>query len=381
MTRSTLLSSIVRSAPIVALLGLTACGESPVTPVGAAQNSPEAMFAQILDKLGTIEHRIDSLEATLDGSADHTSVLQKLDEIGSAIGGGGGGAVLAALQAAQLDSLVLLASYIAEDASSGSWEVCGEVELAGKGGLEFGGGAEGRGAADAGAWAGTGAHAGAKAQASFEVKGGVELGLAGKIGGCVPLGAGSPPVRPAPAGPLRSAELDGLRDVMASLTSQFNLSPTSVTQSVDGIRTAFQSPGSLTLQNVGGYLPLPPAMAAMASDPLGTAVGRLSGLHTSAQSALCGGSGWGSTLSTIVQEACVIIGQGGLSNVSVFADIADTYPVVQAAVGNICTRVNSIGLQRLIIPSWDVTIINTTYQVFPGYNQRLFGNYTSVACP
>jgi hypothetical protein len=100
-----------------------------------------------------------------------------------------------------------------------------------------------------------------------------------------------------------------------------------------------------------------------------------------AQGSLCSAGGWGPNVTSIIAEACDVIDAGGLANITAFADIANTYPVVQNAVTNVCTRVNSIGLQRLIIASYDVTILGNDYQVFPGYNQRLFPSYTSLACP
>jgi hypothetical protein len=120
----------------------------------------------------------------------------------------------------------------------------------------------------------------------------------------------------------------------------------------------------------------------MAANPLGTATSRVNGLLTSAQSALCT-AGWSGSMSTIITQACSVINAGGIANFTIMADITATYPAVQTAVTNVCTRVNAIGLQRLVIPSWDVTfpLGIGTVNVFPGYNQRLFANYTSLTCP
>jgi len=357
----TMLRSTTRLSAFLAMLATAGC-DSPVNPLDAQEASTQAMLAQILDKLGTIEERIDSLEATMTGT-------------------GGAGLVLTGLPAAQLDSVLALASYLAEDASSGSWEACGGAELNGEFGIDWKGTAEGEGKGSLGAWAGTGAYAGADVKVSQEVGGGFKIGGKGGVEFCYPLGAGSPPVRPTPAGPMRAPELDQLRTTLDGLTTQFNLTPATLAASLSGVSTVISSPGSLSLAGVGTMLPLPPAVASIASNPVGTVTSQISNIAGQAQSALCSGSGWGSNMSAVITQACSVINSGGMANFTVLADIANTYPAVEAAISTVCTRVNSIGLQRLIIPSWDVTIVNTTYEVFPGYNQRLFPSYTSVACP
>jgi hypothetical protein len=120
----------------------------------------------------------------------------------------------------------------------------------------------------------------------------------------------------------------------------------------------------------------------MASDPLGTATDRIQDLSETAQSALCSTT-WGPNISAVITQACDIIDSGGIANFTVLSDIADTFPGIQTAVSTTCMRINTIGLQRLIIPSWDVTfpLGIGTVNVFPGYNQRLFPNYTSLSCP
>ena len=349
---------------LVALASLTGCGDSPMTPdpVGAAQESTAAMFAQILDKLESIEDRIDSLEATVDAT-------------------GGGELVLTGLPAAQLDSIIALTSFIGHEMTSGGLEACASIGLAGDFGTEWIGEAEGEGAGHLGAWAGTGAYAGGKITAKAEVGVAIKIEGAGGVEYCHPLFASTPPARPSPAGPLRSAEVDQLGSTLDGITSQFNLTPATLSESLGGIGSAISSPGSISLQTLGSVVPLPPAMASLATNPLGTLSGHISGLATGVQSALCSGGDWGANLSNVVQQACGLIDTGGLANFTVMADIANTFPALQTAVGNVCSRVNGIGLQRLVISSWDLTILGTTYNVFPGYNQRLFPNYTNVACP
>jgi len=321
-----------------------------------------AMFAEIIDKLESIEERIDSLEEVVGSS-------------------GGGELVLTGLPAAQLDSVLALASFLAEDATSGSFELCAAGGFAGEFGTAWIGEAEGEGAGHLGAWAGTGAYAGGKITAKAEVAGGIKV--EGALGGsfCYPLFAGNPAVRPVP-GPMRAPELDQLRTTLSTVSGQFGMDEDMLAQSINGIGAAIGSPGSLGLANMGDHLPLPPALSNLANDPVGTVAGGLQGLTSTAQSALCSGIGWGGPVSTVISDACDVIGNGGLASITVLSDIASTYPAVQATVSTACTRLNTIGLQRLIIPSWDVTfpLGIGTVNVFPGYNQRLFPNYASFAC-
>jgi hypothetical protein len=328
------------------------------------------MFAEILDKLETIEERIDSLEASL-------------TEAGSVQ------VTLTGEPAGQLDSLLAVTSWIARDIvgeSLGGWEICGAFDAGFEVELKFASAAEGKASVDLGAWAGTGAFAGGTVKAAGNLEGGVAgQGKAG-IEYCNPFGTKALPDEARPAsplasGPARSPELDQLEASLTTLTTQLNLTPATLAQALGGVGSAFSGTGSLDLQNVGDYLPLPSGLAAVADDPMGAALSRVQGLSSSAQSALCSGSGWGSNVSAIVSESCDVIDGGGLANITAFADIASSYPVVQNAVTTVCTRVNSIGLQRLVIPSWDVTILGSTYEVFPGYNQRLFPSYTTMTCP
>ncbi|MGE0158961.1 MAG: hypothetical protein AB7T31_06070 [Gemmatimonadales bacterium] len=361
-------TSVPLSLALAALfLAVGACGDTPLTPdeAGASQGSTMALFAEILDKLETIEGRIDSLEAAVESS------------------GGGGELVLTGLPAAQLDSVLMLASYLAEDAVGGSWEACGNIDLAGEFGFEWVGEAEGEGAGHLGAWAGTGAYAGGKLSSKAALGGGIKLEGGLGVEFCHPLGAGSPPVRPAPAGPARAPALDGLRTTLTNATTQFNLTPDAVAQSITGVAGAISAPASFNLLSIGDQLPLPSALSGLANDPVGAVAGGLQGLMSTAQSGLCSGTGWGGPVSNVIANACNVIGSGGIGNFTVLADVASTYPAIQTAVSNACGRINSIGLQRLVISSWDVTfpLGIGTVNVFPGYNQRLFPNYTSFACP
>lgn len=134
--------------------------------------------------------------------------------------------------------------------------------------------AEGKADASLGAWAGTGAFAGGEVKVAGAFGGSFKLEAGGGVEFCAPLGGGAPPVRAASAGPTRSPELDQLRTTLTGLTSQFNLTPATLGQSLTGISTAIASPGSINLQSVGGYLPLPPALSSIAANPVGASEAR-----------------------------------------------------------------------------------------------------------
>ena len=121
---------------LASMLAAAGCGDTPLTPdeLGATEESVIAMFDQILDKLETIEGRIDSLEAVVEST-------------------GGGELVLTGLPAAQLDSVLALASFLAADATSGSFELCAAGGLAGEFGTAWIGEAENECAGHLGAWA------------------------------------------------------------------------------------------------------------------------------------------------------------------------------------------------------------------------------------
>jgi hypothetical protein len=368
-------SVFVRLGGLVALVVAAGCGDSPISPdeLDAAQASEiQAMLGEVLAKLGDIEERIDSLEATI-------------DEAGSMP------VTLTGLPAEQLDSIMAVASWIAQDIveeSMGGWEFCGEFAGGFEVGLKFASQAEGKASADLGAWAGTGAFAGGTVKGAGTLEGGLAGEGKAAIAYCNPFGEKVLPgdARPATAplnGPSRAGELAALETALTNVATQLNLTPAALSQALTGVGGAFSGSATFDLQGVGDYLPLPPALAAIADDPIGTAVSRVQGLTTTATSALCSGGNWGTNVSVIINQACDVIDAGGLASITVLADIASTYPAVQMAVGNACTRVNSIGLQRLIVPSWDVTfpLGIGTVEVFPGYNQRLFPNYASFACP
>jgi len=363
---------------LVSALAASGCEGSPLDPeeLDAAQASQlQSMLSEVLLKLDGIDARIDSLEATIDAA-------------------GAMPVTLTGLPAEQLDSLMAITSWLAQDIveeSMGGWEFCGEFAGGLEVGLKFASEAEGKGRADLGAWAGTGAFAGGEVKAT----GGLEGGLAGEakaaIEYCNPFGTKVLPGESRPAavpifaaaGPSRAGELAQLETALTNVAGQLNLTPDALGQALTGIGGAVSSSGGLRIQNIGTHLPLPSGLAAIANDPVGSAVARVQDLSTTARSALCSGGSWGSTVSTIITQACSIINTGGIANFAVLADVANTYPVVEAAIGTVCTRVNSVGLQRLMIPSWDVTLplgIGTV-EVFPGYNQRLFPSYVSVACP
>lgn len=373
MVWKSLSRTLIPVSGLVFVVSAASCGgDSPVGPseAGAQQTSDAAMLAQILAKVDSIESKIDQQSLTINA---------RIDSLEAHIGlAGGGGTVL---PAAQIDSILALASFIADNSSSGGFELCGSFQLGGELGLELGAGAEGRAVGDLGAWAGTGAFAGAKIKPALGLKGGLKGALGGGISGCIPLGGSTPPSRPAPAGPQRSADLDQLSTTLNDLAGQFNLNPSNVSQSINSMSTVFQSPSSLTLANMSGTVPVPPAIASLTNDPLGTVSGYVQNVSNEALDALCNGGGWGSNLSTVVSDACALI-PGGLPNVTALATMSTEFPALQNTVSTVCSTINGIGLQQLTIPSYTVDFgsLIGTYTVFPGYNKRLFPNYPGLTC-
>jgi hypothetical protein len=350
----------------VAVVGLSSCNDSPLSPAeaGAIQMSETAMLASILSKLDSISAKLAEQEATF---------AARIDSLELAVTGGVPGGTVNA--AAQVDSILALASFIATDMTSGGWELCGGGAIGLEVMLEFAAEAEGQAVGSLGAWAGTGGFAGAEVKAKAALKGGPVLDFQGGIEGCMPVFGDTPPVRPAPTGPARSPVLDQLHASLGTLSSQLNLSPETMSTAFTGIGSAIQSPGSLQLSSVASSLPLPPALASLASNPMATVGAQVQSLAAQALANLCGGINWGPAVSAIITQACAV----GSIDINAFATVTNIVPGIQNTMANVCNRINMIGTRRLIISSWDITLplgIGTV-NVFPGYNQLLFPNYTN----
>lgn len=373
--RSPIRSAARMLALVAFVLSNASCKDNPFTP----QELSAQQISQLEQMLGAISAHLDDIDAKIDAQS------AAIDSLQSSLGGGAGGGdttsvsgALATLES-RTDSIMALASYLAVDASTLGFEVCGAVELAGE--LEYSSKVEaiGRAAGDLGAWAGTGAFAGLAANLKANLDGKVKVGVPFSIGGCLPLGAGDPPVRAAPSGPMaRSPQADAFTTTLQNLSGQFNLDEGTLPQVLSNVATVIQSPGSLQLQSVGSQLPLPPALASFASDPVGTVSGRFQELSNQAVDMLCGGTNWGTNVSSVINDACALF-PGGLPNVTAFASMSTQFPALQTVVSNVCTRMDWIGARSLVIPPYSVNFggVLGTWQVFPGYNQALFPAYAS----
>jgi hypothetical protein len=341
------------------------CQDYPLSPAeaGAVQMSETAMLASILSKLDSISTRLTQQEATF---------AARIDSLELAVTGGVPGGTV---NAAQVDSILALASFIATDITSGGWEFCGGGTIGVEVGLEWAAEASGKARGSVGAWVGSGGWAGADVDAKFALKGGPAVEIAGGLEGCIPLFGDAPPVRPSPSGPARSPELDQLATALNALSGQLDLTPGTMTTAFSGIGSVIESPASLQLSSVASYLPLPPALATMANNPLAAAGGRVQALASEARDNLCTGINWGPNVTAVINQACSI----GTLDITAFANMSNAFPVVQTTVANVCTRLNMIGTRRLIIAPWDVTfpLGIGTVNVFPGYNQLLFPSYTN----
>lgn len=350
---------------------LVSCAADSVT--GSAQGSTP----EIVEKLDSVLARLSALEAQLARQGD--SIAGRLDTLVARGGAGGGAGSVGGIDSARVDSILGLASYLAREASIVNWEICGGVEIGLSGSAVTKGEGKASAAGDVGAWAGTGAFAGVdlEVKREYELEGEVEMPFS--IAGCLPLGAGNPPVRPDGAAQVRTADAN-LQSTLTGLASQFGLDETRVAESLNSLATGMQSPASLRIQDAASLLPLPSGLSSVFSDPLGALRSEIPTKADEAVSLLCGG-GWGSRLSTPVQVACDRIAANNVDIGGLF-EIVDSYPQLQASVnatasrlGTVCSRLNIVGNQSLTIPN----PLNIGPNPFYGPS-RLFPSYSTLSC-
>lgn len=366
-------SVAVLAASLLLNFVLVSCAAESTAPPAAADQ-------EVLAKLDAVMARLTAIEAKLDEQTD--TVKSRFTSLSSTIteGGPGGGPVggPTALVAAQVDSLVALASFIAHDITSGSWEVCGGAELALNGSTKTAAEVEAKGRGSLGAWAGTGGFAGADITATRDF--GLELGLEGKIGieGCVPLGAEAPPARAVAA---QARLIDGsLQSALQSVTSQVGLTRERIAASFNTIGTAFSNPGALRIQDAVSTLPLPNGLQSVLSDPMGRLSSEVPAKIDEAVTALCSNN-WGPRASGAIDAACDRISSnpvniGGLfTMMEQFPALQTTVATVSTGVSTLCGRLNSIGTRSLTIPN--PLDFGPTNLFGP---TRLFPSYANVTC-
>lgn len=333
---------------------------------------------EILAKLDAVLARLATLEATLDSQTD--TLTDRLDTLASRLASGNGptGSV-GGLDSARVDSILNLASFIAEDMSTAGWEICGGAALSVTGGAVTKGEAVGDAKGSLGAWAGTGGFAGAKVELKREYA--LEAGLEGDVGleVCVPISRESPPVR-RNANARMAATSTNLESSLTGIVQQLGLDEARVMGALNAMATGVQSPGSLRIQDATSLLPLPAGIAAVLSDPVGALTSEIPAKVDEAVALLCN-TNWGSRVSAPISTACSRISSNNVDIGGLF-DMVDQFPALQSSLttvtdrtGAICTRINGIGTASLTIPN------PLTIGPDPFYGpRRLFPSYTGVSC-
>lgn len=333
--------------------------------------------AAVLARLDAMTARLATIEAKLDSSGART--IARLDSLQSGVTTIGGTPTLSPLQAAQLDSVVAIASFIANDAVSGGWEACVNVEAGLSGAIASKADATGEGAGSLGAWAGTGAFAGAKIDAKNEIGFEFNVDGGGSIEGCLPLGGEAPPARALRAS-MRSGDGARLEGTISTFTGQLGLTEARVEAALASLGSALSGSSVPRIQDISGIVPLPPLLANRLANPQSVLSGEVAGKVTDAINSLCSAS-WGSQLSSPVATACANINSGNVSIGGLYA-IASQFPAVESALTTLqgrfstaCGRINTIGVTSLTIPN----PLNIGPEPLFG-PQRLFPSFTTVAC-
>lgn len=331
----------------------------------------------VLARLDAMTARLAAIEAKLD--SNNTRTIARLDSLQSGVTTIGGTPTLSTLQAAQLDSVVAIASFIANDAVSGGWDACVNIEAGLEGAIASKAEATGEGAGSLGAWAGTGAFAGAKIEASGEVGFEFKVAPGGSIEGCIPLGGDAPPARALRAS-LRSGAGPRLESTIGTFTSQLGLTEAKVEAALASLGSSMTGSSVPRIEDISGIIPLPPLLANRLANPQSVLSGEVAAKVTEAINSLCSAS-WGSQLSTPIATACANINSGNVSIGGLYA-MASQFPAVQTALSTLqgrfttaCGRVNTIGFTSLSVPN----PLSIGPDPFFG-PQRLFPNFTTIAC-
>jgi hypothetical protein len=346
---------------------------------GAEPTAPQGQTAEILEKLAEVTAKLAAIEAKLD--AQGVTTADRLDSLEVTVTAAASGAVpLAGVDAARVDSILALASFLAVDATTASWEACGklEFEVGAKVGIKAEGHGEGK--ASVGAWAGTGAFAGLVVGIKNHVEGEVGLGLPFEFGVCVPTGGEAPPVRGGAApGSARFAQASITSSVNAAL-SQLGLTEDKVETAISGISAIISNGAFPSTQSLASALPLPASFSGKFSDPLGSLQAPAAARMNEAVTALCTGS-YGPLVSGPITTACGHINNGPPDIGGLFT-MMEQFPAVQSTLTKVdgisttmCGRLNTIGFFSLTIPN--PLSIGPTNLFGP---QRLFPWFTTMSC-
>lgn len=347
---------LTRGAPAVLLLSLTvnavfvSCAADVVAPI------PQDNSA-VLTELASISARIDSIDQRTRRIDQATMIA--VDSI------------VAALSDPQADFLESLVQAIELSADVRA-EVC--AELAGKVGGEYsiGPSAEGGAHAEAGPNV-IEAEAQAKVQARLQADLALKFGLEGQLKGSICAGAGAALAMdlPSAAAAMRAA-LAGLGIDGSTMTTLIDRvdAPASLNygSTMSAVRAAVPLPSGIAsaIDNPASFLTSSPQLTQFASQMRCDASVYESGsIFRDAQTRLC-------SLNVPSAESYIGI-LNGLNG------LPTTVSSLQSGLLTTCNRLNTLIPQTINIPSWSVTIIGTTYNVFPGYNARLFSG-PSLTC-
>jgi hypothetical protein len=370
LPRNAALTASLLAASMLLNVTLVSCGAEPT--------APPAQTAEILEKLAEVTSKLAQIEAKLD--AQGTATAERLDSLEVTVTAAASGAVpLAGIDAARVDSLLALSSWIAHDISSGGFEMCLKHEIGMKGGFTVGGDVEGEAVGSLGAWAGTGAFAGAKVKLKSALEGGIEGGFPFEFGHCAPIFGDDPPARVASSRAAARATVH-LQSSMSGLATQLGFSESSIESALSNLASAVQSTAMIQPQDVAAMIPLPPAISSRLANPGAALKSQVDARVGEAVDLLCTGS-WGSAVSTPISSACATISSGPPDIGGLFT-MMQQFPAVQTTLTRVngisttmCGRLNTIGFFSLTIPN--PLAIGPPNLFGP---QRLFPWYTTIGC-
>ena len=361
------------AAIVVASLALNVVFVSCAADSTAPQSAAPDQSAAILARLDAISARLDSMQTAMAKQSD--TVTSRLTQLAAAIGSAGSVSGTSGTRASglgsQIDSLLALASYIADNAYTPSTQFCVGVSLGANGAFGMKSAVDGKASADLGAWAGTGAFAGGEVKTQGELGGSLGVGLAGSVSQCT--SAGSVP-------PSRNAQADlaatPVKTAIASLRDRLNWGG----DPLSGPTTRLASLGTggpPQLRDVVSAIPIPSALQSAFNDPTGYVATQLPDKISTAVSNLCTRSWNSAAVSNGITYACGQISSGSTDIGGMFGMLND-FPAVQTAanlattaISGICTRINTLGATSLTIPN------PLNIGPSPFYSARLFPGYSS----
>jgi hypothetical protein len=268
-----------------------------------------------------------------------------------------------------------LASLV--DAIELSAEVKAEVcaELAGMVGGEYsvGPNAEGGAHAEAGPSV-IEAEAQAKVQARLETEAKLKFGLEGQLKGsiCAALGAEL------------GTDLETAAAAMRGALADLGIDASTMTNLVDRVSNPTSASYESTISAVRSAVPLPSAITSLVDNPV-SIITNSPAITTFATQARCNPSFYvgGSPFQDAQSRLCSLVVPSAaeyIGIISALAGVPSNVATLKTSLFSTCSRVNSLIPQTLNIPSWSVTILSSTYTVFPGYNARLFPGLATLTC-